>query len=146
MVLFSAVQQSKQVRRISDDDAAAASHTAQAVSGDLPLSSAAAGTDRDPTARAEPASSNSQPGNAISSMQSKPPSQLSKPKVPAVLVKPKAPALVVRAKRKADDADESSLLPDKKQHQNGGSDPGASGLAGLAAYGSDSGSGSPSDS
>ena len=141
------MQQSKQVRRISDDDAAAASHTAQAVNGDLPLSSAAASTDRDPTARAEPAPT-AQLGNASAGMQSKPPSQLTKPKAPAVLVKPKAPALVVRAKRKADDADGSSLLPDKKQHQNGGSDPGpsASGLAGLAAYGSDSGSGSPSDS
>lgn len=141
------MQQSKQVRRISDDDAAAASHTAQAVNGDLPLSSATASTDRDPTARAEPAPT-FQLGSATSSMPAKPPSQLTKPKAPSVLVKPKAPALVVRAKRKADDADGSSLLPDKKQHQNDGSDagPDASGLAGLAAYGSDSGSGSPSDS
>lgn len=81
-------------------------------------------------------------------MQSKAPSLVAKPKTaPAVTVKPKAPPLVVRAKRKADDAEQNDLQADKKQHQNGTSsaDAGAGGLAGLAAYGSDSGSGNASD-
>ncbi|DBB07115.1 TPA: hypothetical protein ACH3X1_011691 [Trebouxia sp. C0004] len=140
-------QQSKQVWRISEDDAAAASHTAQAVRGNLPSSSAAVSTDREPTATTEPAA-NSSFGSAKVTMQSKAPSLVAKPKTaPAVIVKPKAPLLGVRAKRKADDAEQNDSQPDRKQHQNGTSsaDVGAGGLAGLAAYGSDSGSGNASD-
>jgi len=147
-VIFPILQQSKQVRRISADDAAAASHTAQAVRGSLPSSSAAASTDREPTATTEPAA-DSNFGSTKVPMQSQAPSLVAKPKTaPAVTVKPKAPSLVVRAKRKADDAEQNDLQPDKKQHQIGTSsaDAGAGGLAGLAAYGSDSGSGNASDS
>lgn len=139
-------QQSKQVRRISEDDAAAASHTAQAVRGSLPLPSAAASTDREPTAMTGPAADSSF-GSAKVPMQAKTPSVVAKPKTaPAVTAKPKAPPLVVRAKRKADDAEQNDLQPDKKQHQNGTNNADAGGLAGLAAYGSDSGSGNASDS
>lgn len=144
------MQQSKQVRRISQDDAAAVSHTAQAVKGDLPLSSAAGSTSRDTTATAEPAS-NASLDNTVAAVQSSAPSQLSNPKpVPVIKVKPKAPPLMVRVKRKADDAEQDDAVPDKKQHQNGsieavGAGAGISGLAGLAAYGSESGSGSGSE-
>lgn len=136
------------MRRISEDDAAAASHTAQAVRGSLPLPSAAASTDQEPTAMTGPAADSSF-GSAKVPMQAKAPSVVAKPKTaPAVTAKPKAPPLVVRAKRKADDAAQNDLQPDKKQHQNGtnNADAGAGGLAGLAAYGSDSGSGNASDS
>ncbi len=145
----SALQQSKQVRRIDQDDAAAASHTAQAVKGNLPLSSAAAvGNDRDTAAALQPAT-NRAAENPKPSTQAGAASQTAKSRpLPAVIVKPKAPRVVVRAKRKADD-EHGDLLPDKKHHHDNGSNSnegaGASGLAGLAAYGSGSDSGSAHD-
>ena len=127
------------MRRINADDATAASHTAQAVAGRPPLSSAAAGSQRSTTADAEP------PLGGTSNGQSA--RQISKP-APAVTVKPKAPQVMVRAKRKADDAANGDGPTDKKQHQddsNGNAEASTGGLVGLAAYGSQS-SGSDSGS
>lgn len=106
--------------------------------GSLPSSSATAAEDRDTTAKTQTASTSNAAG-----AQTKPASQAVKPKaLPAVTVKAKAPQVMVKAKRKADNAEQSDLPPDKKQAQNGASESvetvTASGLAGLAAYGSDS--------
>ena len=136
------LQQSKQVHRIGQDDAAAASHTVAAVMGDLPLSSATAGTERASSARPQP-TTNGDAATTQSLEQSKAASQAIKPKpLPAVTVKAKAPQVMVKAKRKADDAEQADQPPDKKQTQNGSLQPEESakdgGLAGLAAYGSDS--------
>lgn len=141
------LQQSKQVRRIGQDDAIAASHTAAAMVGNLPLASAIPPSDRDTTAKPQPAS-NGDTGTSKSGVQPKAPSQGAKSRpLPAVTVKAKAPQVMVKAKRKADDAEQSDQPPDKKPSQAGnGQAAGASGLAGLAAYGSGSGSDSPSAS
>lgn len=143
------LQQSKHVRRIGQDDAAAASHTAAAVTGELPLSSATAGTERDTSARPQ-SSTTGDAAASKSSVQSKAASQTVKPKLlPAVTVKAKPPQVMVKAKRKADAAEQSDLPPDKKQTQDGSLQPKesakASGLAGLAAYGSDSDNSKASD-
>ena len=132
------LQQSKQVRRIGQDDAAAASHTAAAVMGDLPLSSAN-GTERATSAKPQ-ATTN---GDAVASksvVQSKAASQSVKPKpLPSVTVKAKAPQVMVKAKRKADDAEQTDKPPNKKQTQDASVKRATDrGLAGLAAYGSDS--------
>lgn len=130
------------MRRIGQDDAAAASHTVAAVLGDLPLSSATAGTERAPSAR--PQSTTDADAAASKSMvQSKAASQAVKPKpLPAVTIKARAPQVMVKAKRKADDAAQTDQPPDKKQTTDVSLKPQDSakdqGLAGLAAYGSDS--------
>lgn len=136
-------QQSKQVRRINADDAAAASHTAQAVQGKLPLSSSTNGTDRNSSANAEPASQSTTgfSGNAMAAQAAKQPTKAA----PAVTVKPKGPQVVVRAKRKADAVEQNGGQPDKKLHQddnNGAAAAVTGGLAGLSSYGSQSSSGS----
>ena len=135
------LQQSKQVRRIGQDNAAAASHTVDAVMGDLPVSSAA-GTERATSARPH-SLTNGDAAASKSLVQSKAGSQAVKPKaLPAVTVKAKAPQVMVKTKRKADDAEQPDQPPDKKQTQDGSSQPEESAkdgkLAGLAAYGSDS--------
>ena len=99
---------------IGQDDAAAASHTVAAVMGDLPLSSATAGTDRATSARPQ---STTDADTAASKcvVQSKAGSQAVKPKsLPAVTIKARAPQVMVKAKRKADDA-QTDQPPDKKQ-------------------------------
>ncbi|KAL3151206.1 hypothetical protein ABBQ38_013049 [Trebouxia sp. C0009 RCD-2024] len=140
-------QQSKHVRRIGQDDAIAASHTTAAVMGNLPLSSASAGTERDTSARLQSTSS----GEAAASKataQATAAGQTVKPKaLPIGTVKAKAPQVMVKAKRKADVAEQLDLPPDKKQTHDGSiskpTKPG--GLAGLAAYGSDSDKSNSSD-
>lgn len=141
------LQQSKHVRRIGQDDAIAASHTTAAVMGNLPLSSASAGTERDTSARLQSTSS----GEAAASKataQATAAGQTVKPKaLPIGTVKAKAPQVMVKAKRKADVAEQLDLPPDKKQTHDGSiskpTKPG--GLAGLAAYGSDSDKSNSSD-
>lgn len=141
-MFFLVLQQSKHVRRIGQDDAAAASHTISAVMGDLPLSSATAGTDRATSARPQP-TTDADAAASKSMVQSKAGSQAVKPKpVPAVTIKARAPQVMVKAKRKADDAAQTEQPPDKKQTVAESLKPQDSakdqGLVGLAAYGSDS--------
>lgn len=142
-ICFLVLQQSKQVRRIGQDDAAAASHTVAAVLGDLPLSSATAGADRATSARPQ-STTNADAAASKPMVQSKAASQAVKPKpLPAVTIKARAPQVVVKAKRKADDAAQTDQPPDKKQTPDESlkpQDPATDqGLVGLAAYGSDSG-------
>lgn len=136
-------QQSSTVRRIKDD-AVAASHTAAAVHGNLPSSSSAA-AERIPSASAMPSA------KAASLKPNAPDTNgraliTSRPKAAAVSIKPKGPQVVVKAKRKADDgppeAGDSKSAKTDASGQEGGMAEG--GLMGLAAYGSDSGSGSGS--
>ena len=130
------------MRRIGQDDAIAASNTNAAVMGNLPLSSADVGTERDTSARLQSTSN----GNAAASKavaQGTAAGQTVKPKTrPVVTVKARVPQVMVKAKRKADAADQLDLPPDKKQSQDGSVKPRESttpgGLTGLAAYGSDS--------
>ena len=110
--------------------------------GDLPLSSATAGTERATSARPQ-SITNGDAAASQSPVQSKAASQAIKPKpLSAVTVKAKAPQVMVKVKRKADSAEQADQPPDKKQAQNGSlqsEEPAKDeGLAGLAAYGSDS--------
>ena len=136
------------MRRIGQDDAAAASHTVAAVMGGLPLSSAV-GTERATSARPQ-STTNGDAAAPKSLVQSKTASQAVKPKPsPAVTVKAKAPQVTVKAKRKADGAELGDQPPDKKQTQDGSLQAEESakdgGLAGLAAYGSGSDESGASD-
>ena len=113
--------------------------------GKLPMSSDISGSDRDTTAKPQSAS-NGDAGTSKSGAQVKAASQAMPRPLPAVTVKAKGPQVMVKAKRKADDAEQSGQPPDKKPSQAAGNGQaaGSGGLAGLAAYGSGSGSDSPS--
>ena len=139
-IAVAVLQQSSTVRRIKDD-ATAASHTVDAVHGNLP-SSSSAGPNQDPTASAMPAATS---GTAAHSRAENSKASLAvRPKAAAVVVKPKGPQVVVKAKRKAEegppDAGGGKSAKTETNGQNGASS--GAGLMGLAAYGSDSGSGS----
>ena len=132
------MQQSSTVRRIKDD-AVAASHTIDAVQGNLPPSSSAtAAADWEPAGSAMP-STTAANGRASIAV---------KPKAAAVFVKPKGPQVVVKAKRKAEDVppDAAGSKSAKTEASGHGAISAGAGLMGLAAYGSDSGTGSGSDS
>lgn len=142
----SLLQQSTQVRRIKDD-AAAASHTVDAVHGNLP-SSSSADADRQPTALATPSISPASVRSAANGSAAA--ASIPKPKAAGVTVKPKGPQVLVKAKRKAEEAppEAAASKSTKLDVENGASTAaaagGLAGLAGLAAYGSDSGSASDS--
>lgn len=140
---LSCLQQSSTVRRIKDD-AAAASHTVDAVHGNLPSTSSAA-ADREQTASAMPSASTG-PSDLHSTAANTITVTAAKPKAAAVSVKPKGPQVMVKAKRKAEDTPpDAAESKSAKIATNGhaGSSPGG-GLMGLAAYGSDSSSGNTS--
>ena len=141
------------MRRIGQDDAIAASHTNAAVMGNLPPSSASAGTARETSARLQSTSNGDAAASTAASTaaaQGTAVGQTVKPKtLPFVTVKARAPQVMVKAKRKADAAEQLDLPPDKKQTQDESVKPKEStkpgGLTGLAAYGSDSDKSNSSD-
>ena len=117
--------------------------------GNLPPSSASAGTARETSARLQ-STSNGDAAASTAAAQGTAVGQTVKPKtLPFVTVKARAPQVMVKAKRKADAAEQLDLPPDKKQTQDGSVKPKEStkpgGLTGLAAYGSDSDKSNSSD-